>query len=110
MKEYARSALQAAEQALRLGDAQRAEALLRQVLERDPAQAETIYALARIALQGDRTAEAVELLRAALKRNPGVPQLHADLAVALQNLGQHEAATTEARHALSLEARHLPAL
>lgn len=109
MTDPVRVALETARERVRQGDLAGAEALYREVLSADPAQPEPLHALGRIALRTGRDAEAVPLLEEALRRRPG-PQGHADLAVALQNLGRNAEAAAAARRALELDPRQVSAL
>ena len=104
------AALKAARERIKSGDVASAEALFRDILGRDPAQPDSLFALARIALQTGRDAEAIPLLERALERHPSALQCHAALAVALQNTGHNDEAVAAARAALRLDARHLSAL
>src|SRR5947207_14912748 len=95
--------LEEARALLRAGDRARAEELLRRVLRRDPSQPDASYALGRLALEAGRNEEAVPLIEQAIAGDASVSRYRADLAVALQNLGRHQEAATEARRALALE-------
>ena len=110
MTGFVRKRLQAAGEFLRSGDLARAEASIREILQRDPAQPDALHALGRIALQRGRDEEAVPLIQGALEHSPSSHQLRADLAVALQNLGRNEEAAVEAEHALRLKPDNLSAL
>src|SRR5258705_9244399 len=73
------AALRTARELASAGDIARAEQALNAVLARDPEQPDALYALARLALEHGRDAEAVPLLERVLRHHAGVARVHADL-------------------------------
>lgn len=63
------------------GDRQRAMALYREAIERDPRDALTVNNLALLLMEDRQFGEAAKLLRDGLRYSPQVPELHYNLAV-----------------------------
>ena len=103
MSDFVSTTLRSADASLRAGDLDRASALFRAVLTRDPEQPDSLYLLGRIALREGRHEEAVPLLERALAARPNAAVGHAELAAALQNLGRDEEAERAARRAIELD-------
>jgi tetratricopeptide (TPR) repeat protein len=86
------------------GRLQEAEALYREVLQREPSHPEALLFLGLIRHQQGRGEEALGLMQRALAGNPGQPHYHCNLALVLTGLGQAEAAMQAYREALRLKA------
>ena len=86
----------------RQGRLEDAEALYRQVLRRDPRQADALHFLGVLSAQRRRYAEAADLIRAALERQPRYADAHNNLGNVLAALGRWEAAASAYRRALAL--------
>jgi len=91
----------------RLGEA---EPFYQRVLDEDPGQPDALYLLGMIALQRGDNARAARLIAQALERNRTAPEYHANLALALQNLGRNDEACACCTSALALQPRHYAAL
>lgn len=97
------SVLQQAIQYLREGRPHQAEAVLRELLRFDAANAHALHLLGVIALQAGKHAPAVDLLRAAIASSPGVAVYHGNLGVALKALGRSDEAIAEHERAIALD-------
>ena len=75
-----------------LGDANQAERLARQALERDPNRGEIQAFLAGLLIQQDRMEEAADYLRQALALKPEIPGGYRRLGMVLDRLGDREGA------------------
>jgi tetratricopeptide (TPR) repeat protein len=73
------------------------------VLSREPEHADAWHLLGVVAHQQGRNADAIDLIRQALARKPGVAMYHANLAEAYRALAQYELAALSAKTALSLQ-------
>jgi tetratricopeptide (TPR) repeat protein len=98
-----------AERQLRDGQLQQAEALCRQALESEPANADVLHLLGQTALRTGRSQEAVGALRRALDVNGRDPRYHFDLGNALSALRDFEGAEKAYAEALSLQPNHAEA-
>ena len=68
-------------------------ACLEQALAADPKRWDTLYLYATALLQLGRLREAIDVLRRAAQLQPGVPDLYNNLGVALQGIGEFDAAS-----------------
>jgi len=84
--------------------------LCRQVLAVAPNHAEALNLLGVIACENDHSAQGAALIRRAIASNGTIANYHANLAGALTQLGQFEAAITTCQHALTLAPNHPGAL
>jgi len=84
--------------------------LCRQVLAVVPNHAEALNLLGVIACENDHSAQGAALIRRAIASNGTIANYHANLAGALTQLGQFEAAITTCQHALTLAPNHPGAL
>jgi protein O-GlcNAc transferase len=84
----------------RLADA---EALYREVLERDPEQADAMHFLGLLCFQAGRPAEALELLDKAVALQTDVPELYATQARVLAAVGRADDAIAAWQKALDLQ-------
>jgi tetratricopeptide (TPR) repeat protein len=107
---YARGAM-----ALRTGEAAQAVALLERAVALEPEVPEyggnlgaALLAQAK-AGRPDAAARALEVLEAAARWRPTLPTVHTNLCLARLATGDAAGALAAADHALSLDARHLPA-
>jgi tetratricopeptide (TPR) repeat protein len=91
------------------GDLAQAEALCRQVVERDADHADALNLLGVLAHQSRRNNTAVELLRRAVAARPGDAAIHYNLGVAYQVLGRAAEAAACYREALRLQPDHADA-
>jgi tetratricopeptide (TPR) repeat protein len=91
------------------GDLARAEALCRQVVERDPTHADALNLLGVLAHQARRNEAAVEFLSRAVAARPGDGTIHYNLGVAYQVLGRLTDAAGCYREALRLQPAHADA-
>jgi tetratricopeptide (TPR) repeat protein len=91
------------------GELARAEALCRQVVERDPAHADALNLLGMLAHQARRNDAAVELLSRAVAARPGDGTIHYNLGIAYQVLGRLTEAADCYREALRLQPAHADA-
>jgi tetratricopeptide (TPR) repeat protein len=98
-------AMQLALQHHRAGRLADAEALYRQVLAVQPAQAQALRLLGVIAHQAGRNDSALELIRRAIAIEPGNAAAHADLGAVFRVLGRAEEATVCYRRASELQPR-----
>jgi protein O-GlcNAc transferase len=96
-------ALQAAVAHHRAGEMDQAEALYRQVLDRDPNQVDALHNLGLLLLATARADEAVDLLGRAVGAKPGLAILHGNLSRALLAVGQTDRAIASARRAVEIE-------
>jgi protein O-GlcNAc transferase len=74
------------------GDWQSAEALMRDVLARDPGECDARHLLASNLMQQGRNAEAVDLLREVTQRQPAAMEGFFNLGTAFSALGRHQQA------------------
>ncbi|MBI2177422.1 MAG: tetratricopeptide repeat protein [Candidatus Tectomicrobia bacterium] len=84
------------------GHAEKAEALYRQVLQRDPGHASALHSLGVLARETGHHEAAAELIQAAIQRRPGVPAFHTNLGLAYYGLGKMEDAVAAMGRALRL--------
>src|SRR6516165_8784435 len=70
------------------GDLAQAEALCRQIVERDPANADALNLLGMLAHQARHNEDAVEFLRRAVAARSGDGTIHYNLGVAYQVFGR----------------------
>jgi protein O-GlcNAc transferase len=95
-------AIQAAFALARRGDFGEAEVLCRNILTREPEQADALLLRAVIEVNTGRTAQGIESVRRAIGQSPARPAAHALLADALLELGQPQAALESYEAALNL--------
>ncbi|MBI4182745.1 MAG: tetratricopeptide repeat protein [Proteobacteria bacterium] len=100
-----RALLQRALERHKAGALAEAEALYRQVLAAEPANADALHFLGVAALQAGRLAEAEESIRHALRVSPAYAAAHANLGLVLHGQGKHEAAIASFRRALHHDRR-----
>jgi hypothetical protein len=96
-------AMQIAMQHHRAGRWAEAEALYRQILSRDAANAELLQLLGVLCAESGRAEEAVELLRRAVAINPSSAEYRKNLAAAYRRLGNLEEAIAQGRKAIELQ-------
>jgi tetratricopeptide (TPR) repeat protein len=97
-------AAQALQQAVQYFQARRlaeAEALLREILQTHPEQADALHFLGLIAHQSGSSTEAAKLIRRALDSKP-TAAMYCNLGIVLQALGDVPAAADNYRHAIQL--------
>jgi predicted O-linked N-acetylglucosamine transferase (SPINDLY family) len=94
----------------RQGSMERAELLYRQVLGTYPANFTANYFLGVIRLQQGRSPDAVPLLAAALKTDPGAADAHIIYGLCLQNMEKLEQALASYDQALKIQPNNLAAL
>jgi tetratricopeptide (TPR) repeat protein len=82
-----------------------AEGLLRKAQRRHPGDFWISALLGTVLLRGDKPAEGVGYLRAALALRPDISTAHNNLAMALHDVGQREEAVAEYRRAIELQPR-----
>ena len=87
-----------------------AETLYRQILERDPGQADALYLSGMLARQRGESALAADFFRKALQNNPRHAGAAVSLGNVLQSLGQIDAAALSFRDALRLNPDSFEAL
>ena len=87
----------------RSGRGAEAEALYRQVLELEPANADALHLSGVIAHQAGRHAEAAALIAKAIKKAPRNPAFHLNLANACQALGHPDKAAAAIKEAVKLD-------
>ena len=80
-----------------------AEALLRKIVQAEPAQVGAWTRLTVVLLRQDRLEEAIAACRQALELDPNLPAVRHNLSFALLKLGRFAEAETEARQALALQ-------
>src|SRR5436190_17799703 len=101
------------DQAIKLHQSRRfaeAEALYRRILESDPQNFDALHLLGLLAHNVGRNQEAIELMSRAESIDPAVPELHANLAMALRALGRLQEAEQHCQAALRLNPRQPDAL
>lgn len=86
------------------GSIDRADYQLRRALENEPDSPGTKYQLARILMYGGQPAQARVLLTEAAKKAPINADIHRNLAIVLQKLGDNTRALAEFRRSIDLEA------
>lgn len=96
--------------ALSAGDADGANAAIREALRQAPSDLQALHTAAAVALQTGDARRALPLIEKALKKAPGEPTLWANLALAQEALGRPAMAERHYRKALSLDAGHPHAL
>jgi len=79
-----------------------AERLYRQILARDPGNADALHLLGVVAHQQGHPDLAIDLIRRAIAINPAEASFHANLGVAFMELGRRQEATECYRAAISL--------
>jgi len=87
----------------RAGRLAEAEALYRQVLQRQPNHIEACNNLGSVFRVTGRLDEAVAAWRRVVAMNPGVAEVHANLGIALKDQGRVEEAVTACRRAVELK-------
>ncbi|MGB8167957.1 MAG: tetratricopeptide repeat protein [Chthoniobacteraceae bacterium] len=87
----------------RAGRLAEAEALYRQLLDRQPAHPDGLHLLGLIALQGGRHQEAADFIRRAIDANPLEAAYYSNLGVALTALDRCEEAISGLRRAIALK-------
>ena len=105
-----RAQCQAAQRLHQAGEHAQAADLCRQVLATAPEHAEALNLLGVIACENDHSAQGAALLRRAIAADGTVANYHANLAGALAQLGQFQAAMQVSEHALTLAPDHAGAL
>jgi tetratricopeptide (TPR) repeat protein len=85
------------------GRLQEAEALYRQILQRDPEHVDALHLLGIVALQTGHCDQAVNYLGKAVERNPKVPDYHYNLGLAFAGLGKPDEAVSHFRQAIALK-------
>jgi predicted O-linked N-acetylglucosamine transferase (SPINDLY family) len=95
--------LQIAVQHHQAGRFQQAEALYRQLLERNPNQPDALHFLGVIAYQSGRCEAAIDLIRKAVALRPNYADAYSNLGNALKDSGQLEEAMAAFRRAVMLE-------
>ncbi|MBS0388477.1 MAG: tetratricopeptide repeat protein, partial [Proteobacteria bacterium] len=98
-----RASIEAATQVLLADDRKAAEALFRQVLQRDPGHAAALCGLATLSLAADVPADAERLLRHALRQSPHLPLAWRGLGPAMLSLGRLSEAEAAARYLRTIE-------
>lgn len=94
--------LQSALEHHQAGRLDEAEALYRQILERDPNNADALHLLGVVAHQSSRSDLAAPLIERAIALRPGVAIFHNNLGEALRALGRLDDAASAYRRALEL--------
>lgn len=94
--------LAVAQQHLRAGELDEAEAIYRQALSLETCHAVCLHALGLIAFRRDKFARAIDLIELSLIQNPDNPEALAHLAAALQNSGRPEEAVERFEQSLAL--------
>lgn len=92
------------------GDLPQAERLYRQALSFSDTDGHALHGLGVIAFQRGAFDEARQLIAQAIRRLPGIPLFHFNLAKSCASAGDFPAAIEAYRQALSLDPRHLPSL
>ncbi|HEY2585623.1 MAG TPA: GNAT family N-acetyltransferase [Tepidisphaeraceae bacterium] len=95
-------ALMAAVRALGEGQLGRAEALCREVLAREPRQADALHLLGLIAHQAGHREPAVELLQQAANLRPNSHEVHRNLGLALMTIGRLDEAIEALRRSIAV--------
>jgi tetratricopeptide (TPR) repeat protein len=95
-------ALALAWQEYQAGQWQRAELILRQILQADASQVDALHLLGIIALQTGRAALAIDLLQAVVGLNPSFVEAHNNLGMALQAQGRFAEAVLSHQQSLHL--------
>jgi tetratricopeptide (TPR) repeat protein len=98
-----RTRIEQATAALVADDRRKAEALFRDILQRDPSHPAALCGLAALSLIADRPQDAERLLRHALKQSAYLPLAYRGLAPALIALGRLEEADAATRHLRRIE-------
>ena len=80
-----------------------AEAIYREILGREPGNADALHLLGVIALQKGRHQDAIGLIRQAIAANPAMPQSHLNLGKALRESGRLDEALAVYREAVRLQ-------
>lgn len=104
-----RERLVAALQLHQSGERAAAERAYREILRDFPDQPDTLHLLGVLALQSERWADAVELLRAAIAQRPAFADAHSNLGVALQQSGDFVAAVESFAAAVRHNPNHVEA-
>ena len=87
------------------GDLPAAEAVYRQVLQVDPANADATHLLGMIALARGNPHEAADLMARAAEQSPDVPHYHANLGNALRDAARPREAIDAYRRAVATSRR-----
>ena len=98
-------ALQKASQLHGQGQLNEAEQLYRQVLSADPQNADALHLLGILLHQTGRSAEGIDFIGRAIKKDPRAVQFHLNLANVYGESGQPELAAESLRNAIALEPR-----
>jgi tetratricopeptide (TPR) repeat protein len=85
------------------GELDLAEDLYRQILGADPAHFDALHLCGVLMQQRGRSAEALELIAAALAANARVAAAHSNCALVLAALGRHDEALASYERALALK-------
>jgi protein O-GlcNAc transferase len=91
------------------GNFARAEALYLEILRQDPGNVDAIHLLGVLATQGKKPEIAVQLIGAAIRKNPDSPIFHYNLAEALHALDRKDEAAAEYRLAVDLAPEYFEA-
>jgi tetratricopeptide (TPR) repeat protein len=102
-------ALATAHQEYQAGRLQEAERKYRQILAREPENADALHLLGVIERQTERCADAIDHIGQAIQRNPDFAEAHNDLGKAHADLGRQQVATDCFRRALDLRPDFLDA-
>src|ERR1700739_4580404 len=87
----------------RAGRLDRAQALYRRVLEKDPDHAEALHLLGVVAYQRGDAASGIALIERALPELEDLPEVHLNLGNALREAGRLEEATGSYRRAIAID-------
>lgn len=87
----------------RAGRLQESEARCRQMLEREPGNAEALYLLGMVELQRARPQQAVDYIQQAVRTNPLAAAMHSDLGSAAKAAGNLQLALASYQRAIQLD-------
>jgi protein O-GlcNAc transferase len=96
-------ALRLAAQQVDAGRLQPAEAILRQILERQPGHADALHLLGVLAHKAGKTARAVDLIGKAIEIRPNVAQFHSNRGEMCRLLGRLDEAILHGEQAVNLD-------